>query len=186
MKDASFFAEALQSVPVCQLRATLVRKVVLSPLLASGKMDFLYASGRAGRFNTSGVPCLYFADNEATATAEYSRRVRPLHQPFVTFFAEVNLRAVLDLGAPGSLEALGLTDRDLWANWARADSPMPTQSLGEAISRQARITAIRYPSDAAMINGCVGANVVIYRDCVSRPDFLHILGPNKSPLQQWP
>ncbi len=186
MKDASFFAKALQSVPARQLRATLVRKVALSPLLTSGAVDYLFVSGRAGRFNTGGVLCVYFAEDEATAAAEYERRARPLRQPFATFFAEVALTAVLDLCSASTLEAVGLTQRDLRANWARAGCPTPTQLLGEAVSRQTKITAVRYPSDAARMKGFAGAGVVVFRDCVRCPDHVHIIGPTQIPLQQWP
>lgn len=54
------------------------------------------------------------------------------------------------------------------------------------MSRQNRISAIRFPSDASRAQGLDGANVVIYRSCVYRPDFVRILGPTRKPLQKWP
>ena len=60
MKPAAYFAEALKAAPTCQLRTALVRRVALSPLIESGTVDYLFLSGRAGRFNTAGVSCVFF------------------------------------------------------------------------------------------------------------------------------
>lgn len=186
MKAARSIAAALPSAPTRQLRATLVRRVPLSPLIKSGTWDYLFTSGRPSRFNTAGVKCVYFAEDEATAAAEYERHSRPLHQPFATLFADVELAAVLDLCSAASLKALGLTAHDLKANWVRAKRPTATQLLGEAVSRQVGLAAIRFPSDAARVKGFAGANVVIFYDTMLSPDFVHILGPTKKPLQKWP
>jgi RES domain-containing protein len=179
-------AAALPSAPSRKLRATLVRRVPLSPLIESGAVDFLFMSGRPSRFNTAGVRCVYFAEDEATAAAEYERHTRPLRQPFATFFADVELTAVLDLCSAGTLKALSLAARDLRANWARAKRPTAAQLLGQAVSQQARLAAIRHPSDAARRKGFAGANLVVFHDSLRRPDRVHILGPTKKPLQKWP
>lgn len=180
MKAARSIAAAVSSAPTRQLRATLVRRVPLSPLIKSVTVDYLFMSGRPSRFNTDGVKCVYFA------AAEYERHTRPLHQPFATFFADVELAAVLDLCSAAALKALGLSAHDLKANWVRAKRPTATQLLGEAVSRQARLAAIRFPSDAARMKGFAGANVVIFYDTMLSPDYVHILGPTKKPLQKWP
>ena len=60
-------------------------------------VDFLFTSGKANRFNTRGVWCVYFAEDDATAEAEYGRHYTGQQQPYVTYFAEVKLRRVLDL-----------------------------------------------------------------------------------------
>ncbi len=186
MKTARSIAAALPSAPTRSLRTTLVRRVPLSPLLKTGTVDYLFMSGRPSRFNTPGVKCVYFAEDEATAAAEYERHTRPLHQPFATFFADVELSAVLDLCSTPTLKALRLTRRDLQANWIRAKRPTSTQLLGEAVSRQARLAAIRFPSDAARMKGFAGANVVIFYDTMLSPDYVRILGPTKKPIQKWP
>src|SRR5262245_17975386 len=156
MKAPRSFAAALQSAPTRILRATLVRRVPLSPLVASGTVDYLFMSGRAYRFNTAGVNCIYFAEDEATAAAEYERHTRPLKQPFAAYFADVELAAVLDLCSPRTVKAIGLTTRDLQANWVRAKRPISAQLLGEAVSHQTAIVAIRFPSDAARKKGFAG------------------------------
>jgi RES domain-containing protein len=186
MKPPRSFAAVLQSAPTRILQATLVRRVPLSPLIGSGTVDYLFISGRPYRYNTAGVNCIYFAEDEATAAAEYERHTRPLKQPFATYFAEVEFADALDLCSPATVKALGLTRRDLQANWARAKRPTSAQLLGEAVSQQTAIAAIRFPSDAALKMGFAGANVVIFRDCLRRPDRVHILGPTKKPLQRWP
>jgi RES domain-containing protein len=149
-------------------------------------VDYLFMSGRPSRFNTAGVKCVYFAEDEDTAAAEYERHTRPLHQPFATFFANVELTAVLDLCSAATQKALGLSAHDLKANWVRATRPTATQLLGEAVSQQARLAAIRFPSDAARMKGFAGANVVIFYDTMRSPDYVHILGLTKKPLQKWP
>ena len=186
MKPPWSFAATLPSAPTRTLRATLVRRVPLSPLIGAGTVDYLFMSGRPYRFNTAGVQCVYFSEDEATAAAEYERHTRPLKQPFATYFAEVEFSAILDLCSPATVKALGFTPRDLHANWVRAKRPTAAQLLGEAVSHQTAIRAIRFPSDAARKKGFAGANVVTFHDCLRRPDHLHILGPTKKPLQKWP
>jgi len=184
-REAAHFADVLPSAPLSELRAVLVRRVPLIPLLASAPVDFLFTSGKAYRFNLRSIGCVYFAEDEVTATAEYER-----HQgnrgPFATYYAEVRLRRLLDLGDARTFAVLGLKDGDLQSAWRGARTPTATQCLGEAVNTSSGISAIRYPSDAARAKGFVGANLVIFRECVQRPDRVHILGPTRSPLQKWP
>jgi RES domain-containing protein len=186
MPDADHFAKALSLVPVRELQATLVRRVAMLPMLASAPVDFLFTSGKAYRYNPGGVECVYFAEDEATAAAEYEFHHPGQRQPVTTFFAEVRLRQVLDLGHDRTLSLLGINASELRAAWRGARKPTVTQLLGEAVNRQADIAAIRFPSEAARLKGFAGANVVIYRDCVQHHDQVHILGPTKKPLQKWP
>jgi hypothetical protein len=86
----------------------------------------------------------------------------------------------------GTLSELGLKAGDLQAPWVGVRKPTVLQCLGEAVSRQAGISAIRFPSDAARKRGFSGANVVIFRECVRQPDHVHILEPTRNPLQKWP
>ncbi|MEW6302899.1 MAG: RES domain-containing protein [Verrucomicrobiota bacterium] len=98
MEDKSRVLSRLASAPVRRLRAELVRCVALAPLTEAAAPDYLFASGRANRYNPAGVPCVYFSENEQTARAEYGRRLgRVAKQPLATFFAEVDLARVLDL-----------------------------------------------------------------------------------------
>lgn len=155
-------------------------------MIESGAIDFLFMSGRPYRFNPAGVRCVYFAEGERTAAAEYERHNVARGQPFVTYYAKVALRHVLDLCSAEALKALGLTQRDLRAAWVRGGRATACQLLGEAVSRQSSVSALRFPSEAARTAGFSGTNVVVFPDCVRRPDFVSILGPTKKPLQRWP
>jgi RES domain-containing protein len=158
--------------------------------LEKGKApDFLFTSGKPNRFNTKGVECVYFSDDEQTAGAEYLRLwsgSAGAHQPRVTYFARLRLQRVLDLTQEETLSALGLTATELYRQWRLATLPTPTQMLGTAVSRQTGIPAIRYPSVAARTTGTAGANIVVFRNSLQTPDRVDILGPGKAPLQSWP
>jgi len=177
----------LRSLSLHAFDSTVVRCVALLPLTARGTPDYLFASGKANRFNPSGIACVYFSEDEKTARAEYGRRLGPAApQPLGTFFAAVRLRKVLDLADSKVCAALGLTRREMSVAWPMARKPTRTQQLGVAISQQKVISAIRFPSDAARTAGFSGFNIVIFRDCVHTPDFVKILGPTRKALQKWP
>ncbi|PYJ99444.1 MAG: hypothetical protein DME23_09560 [Verrucomicrobia bacterium] len=186
MHDEDSLAKALANVPVRELQATLVRRVPLGPLVESPVPDFLFTSGKAYRYNTRGIHCVYFAEDERTAVAEYERHNVSRHQPFVTYFAEVVLKRIIDLCSTETVKALGLKPRDLRAPWVGARRPTVTQLLGKALNSGSVAAAIRFPSEAARAQRFAGAKVVVFQDCVRRPDFVRILGPTKKPLQRWP
>jgi RES domain-containing protein len=186
MRDTDHFVEALKRVPTVKLRATLVRRVPLLPLVETSSANFLFASGKAGRFNPPGVECVYFAEDEPTAAVEYARHSMACRQPYVTYFAEVRLGKVIDLCSSETLAALDMVARELGAPWVGARQATAAQLLGDAVSRQILAAAIRFPSAAARRNGFTGANVVIFRHSVRPPDSIRILGPARKPLQKWP
>jgi RES domain-containing protein len=189
MADEEAMRIALTGAPVQPLRAALVRCVAMLPLTAGGTPDYLFTSGRANRCNPAGVDCIYFSEDERTARAEYGRRLgrgTGVLQPVAIYFAEVELARVLDLEDAPTRKALNLKPRDLTVRWQSAQEPTRTQLVGLAVSQQQAIAAIRFPSDAVRAAGFVGFNVVIFCGCVRRPDFVHILGPTKKPLQKWP
>lgn len=167
----------------------LVRRVSLEALTKIVPPDFLYASQRPNRYNPAGIECVYFSQNEETARLEYERSWAGLSgakQPFVTYFARVKLHNVLDLTTQATLTQLKLVPQDLHADWRKAAYPTKTQLLGLAVATKTRISAILYPSDAAVSVKSSGTNVVIYRATIRRPDYVRILGPKKQPLQNWP
>jgi len=179
----------LPTATISELRATLVRMVPLGDLVKHMPPDFLFTSGRPNRYNPAGIECVYFSEDEATARLEYQRPwagLRAGQRPVTTYFAEVRLRRVLDLTSAETLAVLKFRPRDLHAPWRGADAPTATQLLGKAVCEHSRISAIRYPSDAARAANQKGCNVVIYRDNVKRPDSVRILGPGRQPLQKWP
>ncbi len=189
MRDWQAIIEALASVPVIEVRGVLARIVPLGDLVKNTPPDFLFTSGKPNRYNPAGIECVYFSEDEATAHLEYARQwanLRAGKQPVVTYFAEVRLLRVLDLTASQTLRALKLNPADLYKPWRGAARPPITQLLGEAVSEHSRISAIRFPSDAAKAAAQKGCNIVIYRGNVKRPSSVRILGPDKKPLDKWP
>lgn len=186
MPDLGAIVNALKVVPTIELRRTLVRRVPLTPLIESEVVDFLFTSGRPNRFNPPLVQCIYFAEDERTAEAEYQRHNVRRHQPFATYFGKVSLRHVIDLCSPATFAALGMKEADLQAVWIGKSKFVVTQFLGQALSEQTKIAAVRFPSEAARATGFAGANVVIFKASVCRPDSVRILGLAKNQLQKWP
>ena len=186
MHDLDSLTKLLKNAPVRELRTTLVRRVPLIPLVAASAPDFLFTSGKAYRYNTRGISCVYFAEDERTAAVEFERHNTARRQPFVTYYAEVVLKRAIDLCSVETLKALRIKPGDLCQPWVGARRPTVTQLLGKALYDRSIAAAIRFPSQAANSQGFAGANVVIFRDCVRRPDRVHILGPTKKPLQTWP
>ena len=183
------FRQRLGSAPVTPLHGRLVRMVAFAALEKVDPPEWLFTSGKPNRYNPAKVECVCFAEDEATARAEHAAFWAGLageNQPVVLYYADVRLHRILDLNSATALKAVGLKRRDLFASWRRAKRPTLTQLLGQAISEQCAISAIRYPSKAAKEPGFPGANVAIFRDCVRRPDSVCILGPTKRPLQKWP
>jgi RES domain-containing protein len=147
--------------------------------------DWLYCSCEAARYNPKNVACVYFADGGRTARAEHACNEESELQPIVFFSAKVHLHAVLDLTNSKNLQTLGLTRAQLFEDWERKKISA-TQLLGAAVSKHPRFSAIMFPSAAAREAGFRGKNIVIFRDSIRRPDYIHILGPTKKPLQRWP
>ena len=130
MRDPKELEATLNLVPTRKLRGVLVRRVPLPALMASLPVDFLFTSGIAYRYDTQGIPCVYFAEEEATARAEYERHHPVGLVPFATYFADVRLRQVIDLCSTEVLTILGLRLSDLNVPWVGARTPTATQRLG--------------------------------------------------------
>ena len=155
---------------------------------AGEKPRYLYTSGRANRANPAGVECLYCSETEATANAEFRyawRGTTAEHQPKLTFFAHVRLRHIIDLSDRETVQLLVLTRADLQGNW-RLRAITRLQEVGRAISRQASISALRYPSAAADKLGRKGWNLAIYPAALRSPDRVEILGESGGPLEILP
>lgn len=184
MSNPALITRLVRSAPCVDCHAIFVRRVELEALQAYSPPNFLYTSGKPGRYNIDGMDCLYVSENEETAKAEYERlwKHRPgKQQPVVTFFAKVSLTKILDLTDPAILAHLKLTDKDLHESWRLATRPTKTQLVGFAAASRASIAGIQYPSDATT----AGANLVIFHRNVKSPDFVKILGPGRKPLQVW-
>jgi RES domain-containing protein len=189
IRAAAELARVITIAPTVSLKRIVVRLIPRDWLERRRPPDFLFTSRKPGRFNEAGVRCVYFSEGDTTAEVEYLRLwagTPAEHQPRVTYFARLRLRRVIDLTRADTLSAFELTTTYLHRSWRLATSPTATQALGAAVSRQARVTAIRYPADASYAAGAEGVNVVVFRESVRSPDRVEILGPGKDPLQSWP
>jgi RES domain-containing protein len=185
----STIARRLALAPRIQVQEELVRKVAFLDLISNLPPNFLYTSGKPARYNPAGIMCVYFGEDEDTVSLEYKRLMagtKKAKQPVTTFFAKIKLNSVLDLTSDATVKALKLRPQDLHKDWRGVSTPTETQKLGLIVATRSSISAIRFPSDAAAASGKAGSNIVIYRKNVGRPDFVKILGPDKSPLQAWP
>lgn len=179
----------LRELPTRRVRRRLARCVPQLDFTDGDPPRYLFTSRRRQRCNPDGVRCLYFSESEATADAEY--RVawsgqRAEHQPKLTFFAQVSLRKVLDLGDPAVAAAAGVTDDDLFGPWRLKSAPTRLQDLGLAISGQEVVCALRFPSAACRQLGLQGSNFAIFPDALFAPDRVEIHGRGDTPLEVLP
>jgi hypothetical protein len=132
---------------------------------------------------------LYFSETGRVADLEYRRRfagVGSATEPRLTFFAEVDLRHVVDLSSHAVLEALDMSADDLFAAWRIVSSPTRLQRLGLAVSMQSRVSAIRFASDACRRAGTSGWNVAIFPGAITSPSRVRILGRSGASLEELP
>jgi hypothetical protein len=116
LATGSDFGKLLETVPTRPMRRRLVRCVAALDFLESNPPRYLYTSGRPGRCNPRSVDCLYFSETERVAELEYRRRfvdVAAATEPRLTFFAQVDLKHVIDLSRPAVLKAVGITSDDV-------------------------------------------------------------------------
>jgi RES domain-containing protein len=173
---------AIKGVPVS---TALCRMVERSVLERPPKSDFLFTSGRPGRYNSRGIQALYAAEDLATAGAESERYRKGRTTQTIVYWATPNA-VVVDLGDAGTIAALGLVDLDLFAPWMFAATPTRAQLLGEAVAAQTRLGGIRFPSDAARTRGFVGYNFVFYKAAVAAPSSVVIHDDSGHEIQRWP
>jgi len=152
---------------------------------------YLFVSGKKNRCNPANVECVYFSENEDTANAEFRLQwegTKAEHQPKLTFRAGVNLTRVFDLADQKIARKLDLIEADFFEGW-RKKSDTILQALGRVLSQQScdkRISALRFPSNAAHRQGATGCNWVIFKTAVQRPDSVKILGRSGDPIEIWP
>jgi RES domain-containing protein len=175
----------LRDAPTSPYRGNLVRCIPQLTFLNKRPPRYLFTSGKPNRCNPRGVDCLYLAENRETAIAEYEK-YWPDRQPELTFHGQLTAEAILDLGDAVCAEHFGLSEGDFFAPFRLATSTTRLQALGESISRQTRVVAIRFPSEARQALGETGYNLVVFRDSLQSPDSLRILGPGGASLEEWP
>ena len=185
----SEFEKLLEDVPIRAMRRRLVRCVAALDFLDVSPPRYLYTSGRPGRCNPRDVDCLYFSETERVADLEYRRRfagVGTATEPRLTYFAQVDLKHVVDLSRPAVLRTLGISADEILAPWRSVSSPTRLQRLGLAVSRQRRVSAIRFASDACRRAGTKGWNVAIFPDAIVPPNRVRILGKAGDSLEELP
>lgn len=177
--------ECLEKVRPTKVNSIWVSATPFIELCRNNPPDWLYCSCKAARYNPKNIACVYFAQDGRTARAEHACNEANDVQPIVFFSAKVQSRNALDLTNPKTIKTLGLTKAQLFENWERKKI-VATQLLGAAVAKHPRFNAILFPSAAAREASFRANNIVIFRDSLHRPDFVHILGPTKKPLQTWP
>src|SRR5687768_15019644 len=105
----------------------MVERVVLEKTPAP---DFLFTSGRPGRYNLRGIQPLYAAEDQATAGSESERYRSGRTTQTIVYCARPDA-LVVDLGNAATVTALGLVEADLFAPWTFAITPTLGQLLGE-------------------------------------------------------
>jgi RES domain-containing protein len=146
---------------------------------------YLFTSNKRNRCNPDGVSCLYMSIDRATAQAEYDKYF-PEPQPHLTFFGALQAKAIVDLTDKATQKHFGIKKREFFENIRLKPGLTPLQSLGLEISNQSTVVGVRYPSEACHRVGSVGHNLVVYKDALSLPDTLKILGPGNTILEEWP
>jgi len=185
----SEFAKLLEGVPTRRMRRRLVRCVAALDFLEGCPPKYLYTSGRPGRCNPRNVDCSYFSETERVADLEYRRRfssVGAATEPRLTFFAEVDLKHVVDRWRPAVLKTPGISADDALAPWRSVSSPTRLQRLGLAVSMQGRVSTSRFASDACRRAGTSGWNAAVFPGAISSPSRVRILGRSGASLEELP
>jgi RES domain-containing protein len=175
---------SLPGTPISEPYCRMLEKAILEKYAPP---QFLYTSGRPGRYNLRDTPCLYCSADMPTAGAEYDRYRGAGTTQSVTYWIHVKI-LVLDLTDSAIVAALGLKRADLFAPWRVLSSPGPslTQQLGATVATQDRLHGIRFPSDAAKDRGFAGSNLVLFRKSVVAPAAVVIKDDSGVTLDSWP
>jgi RES domain-containing protein len=177
--------DLITTAPVVPFEGRLVRCI---PQLTYEKGDppsYLFTSGMVNRCNPEGVSCIYMGEDRDTADCEY-RSYYEDPEPQLTFFADFKARSIIDLGDKATREHFGFTDADFFTGFRLKTDKTALQALGEALSQQKGIVAIRFPSHACHREKRSGFNMVIFPAAIEAPDAVKILGRKGATLEEWP
>jgi hypothetical protein len=84
------------------------------------------------------------------------------------------------------ISLLQLTEADLRAPWEFEPAPTKLQRFGDAVARQQRFGAVRFPSDAARTRGFKGFNIVLFPSAIVAPMSVVIRDDPGVEIQRWP
>jgi len=175
----------LQHCPTIPWDNALYRFVAKSSLDRGKPPNYLFTSGRRSRCNPDGIHCIYLGEDAETALVEFEKYY-PDAPPAVLYRVELQAAAVIDLSAPKTCKYLGITKKDLIDSFRLKTTTTPLELLGQQISRQSNIVAIRFPSAACLTMGKKGNNLVIFKDALTPPDFLKVYEPDNASPDCWP
>ena len=174
----------LMTAPTRLFTGRLVRCIPLLTFQKGTPPSYLFTSGAINRCNPSGIKTLYAGEDRETALAEYdSYYDKP--EPQLIYSADFTAGAILDLGDPATCGHFKLGVDDFYKSFRLMPDTTPLQRIGEAVSAQMRITAIRFPSNARHRRGEAGFNFAVFPGAIQPPDTLSILG-DTGPLESWP
>jgi hypothetical protein len=180
---------ALTSIIPAAHQGQLSRMVDFFDLTGKGEPQFLYASGRANRFNPPKLECLYLSNTRDTCLLEIDENYPGFereHPADTTYRVDVNLSRLLDLQLGEVLDAIELPYEELFPPWRRAKKPTTTQMLGKVIALSGQFSSIRFPSNAAHKRQTIGWNVVVFKRALSGSEYVRIHSTDGRHLEQWP
>ena len=150
--------------------------------------QYLFTSGKRNRCNPAGVLCIYMADDRDTALTEYDKYYTDLGniEPCVVYTGRLTSTAMIDLEDPAVRDHFGLTNADFFSAFRTNPAETQLDKLGRVITRQSKINAIRFPSDAMHAQSRDGYNIAVFKDALQNPDRLQVIGPNDIVLEDWP
>lgn len=178
------YADLITKLPETPVDVRLTRIVPFLSFDSGMPRTFLFTSGRPNRCNPKEVRCIYFSETDETAHAEWEDMDTDPNQPVLTFHGRLKAASIIDLEDATNFGTLGLTDEDLIGNFRL--KTLNIQHLGEAVSKQDEVVAIRYPSRAMTKLGKSGYNLAIFPDAMTDPDSFEIYGDKNSILERWP
>lgn len=177
--------DLIASAPVIPFEGRLVRCIPQLTYEKGNPPSYLFTSGNVNRCNPQGVSCIYMSEDRDTADCEY-RSYYEDPEPQLTFFADFKARAIVDLGDKATRKHFGFTDADFFTGFRLKTDKTGLQALGEGLSQQKEIVAIRFPSYAGYRKKHIGFNMVIFPDAIEAPDAVRILGRKGAILEEWP
>ncbi len=174
----------IATLPKTPIDVRLTRIVPFLSFDSGMPRTYLFTSGRPNRCNPEDVRCIYFAETDETAHAEWEAMDTDPDQPVLTFHGRLKAANIIDLADKATFDALGMTDEDLTGNFRF--KTLNIQHLGDAISQQTDVVAIRYPSRAMSNLSKSGYNLAIFPDALRNPDIFVIYGDKRTIMEQWP
>lgn len=178
------YKDLIGKLPKTPFDVRLTRIVPFLSFDSGMPRTFLFTSGRANRCNPKGVRCIYFAETDETAHAEWAEMDTDPDQPVLTFHGRLMATNIIDLANQATFDVFGLADEDLTGNFRF--KILNIQHLGDAVSRQKDVVAIRYPSRPMTKLSKSGYNLAIFPDAISSPDSFTICGEKNKVLEGWP